>query len=246
MNKEVIIKDGIVNVKDHNGDIKEVTLIDNLDEVLIVENVIEIMEKVITELEYCSSVFKKNKLIDLLYVESPITSTILVPTIAMYLNTGSLDGIIDTKFGSMDKTKFLVLFITVFTPIAIRMSKKWYQEYIEEAKFEKGRQLALYHLKENLTIQNKKLNNLKRDSKEITVEEDKRYHLDEEVIDILQDHINLYYELGYNIKEYYEYFRINGHLPDEVRSEYNDAGVKIIEDYLKVNGNKIKKIGSKK
>jgi len=246
MNKEVIIKNGIAYVKDHNGDEIKRDLIDNLDEVLIQENVIEMIEKVMNELEYCSSNFNKNKLLDLLYLGTPFTSTILTPTIMMYLNTGDLEGVIDTKFGVMDKTKFLALFIASFSPLAYRITKKWYQEYREEVKCEKGRCLALYYLKENLTIQNDRLNNLKNKSKVIAIDENKNYTLNEDAIEILESHINLYCELGYNIKEYYEYFRINGHLPDEVLSEYNDAGIKIIEDYLRNNGTKIKKIGSKK
>lgn len=246
MNKEVILKNEKVFVKDHNGDEKEVTFIDNLDEVLIQENIVEIMEKVINALEDSSSTFKKNRLLDFLYIESPITSTFLIPTIMMYLNTGSLEGTLNTKFGVMEKDKFLAFFIAIFTPFACRMSKKVYNEYKEEAKCENGRQLSLYHLKNNLIIQNERLNNLKSKSNEIIVREDKRYFLDEDVIDILQDHINLYYELGYNIKEYYEYFRINGCLPDEVKQDYNEAGVKIIEDYLRNNGTKIKKIGNKR
>ena len=245
MNKEVIIKNGIVYVKNHNGEEKEVSFVDNLDDVLIQENIVEIIEKVIYALEDSRTSFRKNRLSDIFYIPAPIISTASVPTLMMYLNTGSLDGLIDTKFGLMEKEKFLALFIAVFTPFALRMSKKYYQEYKEEAKCEKGRLLALYHLRSNLVIQNERLKNLRNNSKEMNADEDKKYSLNEDALDNLQDHINLYYELGYNIKEYYEYFRINGCLPDEVISEYNDAGVRIIEEYLKQNGTKIKKLGNK-
>lgn len=245
MNKDVIIKDGKVFVKDHNGEKKEITFVDNLDELLIQENVVEMIEKVIFALEDSRTTFKKNKYRDISYMPMPIVSTISIPTLMMYLNTGSLDGILNTRFGLVDKQEFLAFFITVLSPIAISMTKKWYNEYKEESKCENGRLLALYHLRHNLVIQNQRLNNLRNKSNEISVTEDKKYPLNEDAIDVLQSHINLYYELGYNIREYYKYFRINGTLPEDVKSEYNEAGVKIIEEYLSKNGTKIKKIGTK-
>ena len=245
MNKEVIIKDGNVYVKDHLGEERNVSFVDNLDDVLIQENVVEIIEKVIYALEDSRTTFKKNKLRDISYIPAPIISTFTIPTLMMYLNTSSLEGMINTRFGLVDKQEFLTFFITAFTPYALRMSKTWYQEYKEDAKCEKGRLLALYHLKSNLVLQNERLKNLRNNSKEMTANEDKKYSLNEDAIDNLQDHINLYYELGYNIKEYYEYFRVNGHLPDEIKSEYKDDGVRIIEEYLRKNGPKIKKLGSK-
>jgi len=246
MNKEEILKNGVATIKDHEGNLKEVTMLDNLDSILKQENIIEIIEKVISALEYSSDSFKKESIKDILYISSPILSTISVPTFMMYINTGSLEGIIDTKFGSMEKYKFLLIFMAAFSPVALRMSKNWYKEYKEEVKSENGRLLLLYQLKHNLIIQSEKLRELRIQSKEITITEDKRYSLDDENIDILQEHINLYYELGYNIKEYYQYFKTNGCLPDELVSEYNDIGVQIIEDYLKNNGSKIKKFRNKK
>ena len=246
MNKEVILKNGVATIKDHEGKLKEVTMLDNLDSILKQENIIEIMEKVINALEDSSDSFKKDSIKNIAFIQTPILSTISVPTLMMYINTGSLEGIIDTKFGSMEKYKFLLIFMAAFSPVALRMSKIWYKEYKEEIKTENGRLLLLYQLKHNLIIQNEKLRELRIQSKEICVTEDKRYNLDDENIDILQDHINLYYELGYNIKEYYKYFRINGCLPDELISEYNDTGVQIIEDYLKNNGCKIKKFRNKR
>lgn len=241
MNKEVVIKDCVACVINHTGEERVVSLVNNLDEVLIKENVIEIMEKVMVELEYCSSRFKKGKIGDIAYVQSPISSTILIPIITMYLGTGSLDGLVDTKFGMMEKDRFLALFIAAFTPVALSISKKWYKEYIEEKRCENGRLLAIYHLKKNLIKEKEKLIALKECGKEIRCE-DKRYSLCLDSIDNLQDNINLYYELGYNINEYYEYFKENGHLPQCVISEYNEAGINIIENYLKNNGNKIKKM----
>lgn len=241
MNKDVIIKNGIVYVKNHIGEERCVPLVNNLDDILIEENIVEIMEKVIVELEYCSNRFKKERLIDISYIQSPITSTIFLPIIMTYFSTGSLDGVIDTKFGVMDKERFLAMFIAAFTPVALSMAKKWYKEYKDEKKCENGRLLAIYHLKGSLIREKEKLIALKESGVEVR-SEDKKYSLNLDSIDVLQDHINMYYELGYNIKEYYDYFRINGCLPDSVLTEYNESGVKIIENYLKNNGCKIKRM----
>ena len=37
----------------------------------------------------------------------------------------------------------------------------------------------------------------------------------------------------------------NGYLPEELTEEYNEDGLRIIEEYLRSNGNKIKKMKRK-
>ena len=245
MNKDVIIKDGVVFVKDHMGEEKQVELVDNLDDILIQENIIEVMEKVINALEYSSDAFNKSKFLNLSISSLPMISTVSFPTLMMYLNTGSLNGYVNTEFGIMEKNKFLVLFITLFLPLAYSMSKKWYEEYKEELKYEKGRLLTLYYLRDNLTYQKEKLNDLRSESKITSTHIEGSYALDEERVDILEEYINLYYELGYNINEYYNFYMENGYLPEELTEEYNEDGLRIIEEYLRSNGNKIKKMKRK-
>lgn len=245
MNKEVILKDGVLYVKDHMDNVKEVQSLDNLNDILIQENIVEVMEKVINELQYCSDEFNRSKLLNLFVSSLPMISTVLFPTFMMYLNTGSLNGYIKTKFGVMEKNKFLVLFITLFLPLAYSMSKTWYQEYKEELKYEKGRLLTLYYLKDNLINQKERLNKLRCESKITPITIDSGYELDVDKIDILEEYINLYYELGYNINEYYNFYMENGYLPEELTEEYNEDGLRIIEEYLRTNGNKIKKMKRK-
>lgn len=241
MNKDVIIKNENVYVLDYKGNEREITLVDNLDEILIQENVVEIIEKAIVEFENSIRLLDKNKLRDIMYIPAPIISTITLPIIMMYLNTGSLEGIINSKFGFIEKQKFLAFFIAIFMPFGYRMSKNWFQDYNEDIKCKNGKLLVLYQLRSNLVMQSERLNKLRERSKKISIDEEKRYSLSEDVIEIIEEHINLYYELGYNLKEYYKYFRINGCLPDELKEEYNEYGVNIIEEYLKNNGCKIKK-----
>ena len=125
MNKEVILKEGILYVKDHMDNEKEIQSLDNLDEILIQENIVEVMEKVIYALQYSSDAFNKGKLLNLFITSFPMLSTISFPTLMLYLNTGSLNGYVNTEFGIMEKNKFLVLFITLFLPFAYSMSKTW-------------------------------------------------------------------------------------------------------------------------
>jgi len=245
MNKEVILKDGVLYVKDHMDNEKEIQSLDNLDEILIQENIVEVMEKVINALQYSSDAFKKSKLFNLSIPSLPVIGTISLPTLMLYLNTGSLNGYINTEFGVMEKNKFLVLFITFFLPFAYSMSKTWYEEYKEELKYEKGRLLTLYYLKDNLINQKERLNKLRCESKITPITIDSGYELDVDKIDILEEYINLYYELGYNINEYYNFYIENGYLPEELTEEYNEDGLRIIEEYLRTNGNKIKKMKRK-
>lgn len=94
MNKRVIIKDGLVYTINH------------LDEEYIATNMTNLIE-----IKYC-------KLISSLYMLKHF------PIIMMYLNTGSLDGLINTKIGTMEKGRFLFHFIAIFTPVALSISKK--------------------------------------------------------------------------------------------------------------------------
>lgn len=250
MNKEVIYKDGVVTVKDAYGNEREVNNLDNLDEILIQENVIETILNTMESLEFSSETFSKNKFRDLLFMPTPIIGTVTVPTLMTYitsiLDKTHIEGIINTRFGPMKTEKFLSLFIAVFLPFGYRMSKKWYNEYKEESKRENGRQLALEHLRTNLIVQRAKL--MRLDGKGILTEvsEDKSYFIDDdEILETLHDHICLYYDLGYNSKEYYEYYKAHGELPEELKQEYNEAGRQMIETLLQERGPNLVKRGNK-
>lgn len=125
MNKEVILKDGVLYVKDHMDNVKEVQSLDNLNEILIQENIVEVMEKVINALQYSSDAFNKGKFLNVSITQLPVIGTISLPTLMMYLNTGSLNGYIKTEFGVMEKKQVFSTFYHILSSICIFYVKKF-------------------------------------------------------------------------------------------------------------------------
>lgn len=236
MNKKCIIKNGIAVIKDENGLEREVTCCDNLDDILVQENVIETIQNVLNALEDSSSSFLKHKLGDIVCIPLPVIETILVPSIMSYMtnvaSNGVDDGMIYTRFGLMDKGKFLAIFIAFFLPYALSKSKKWYREYIDDKRQESGRILTIRELKNNLLAQKDRLKEMHERSAYIELSE-KSYSVDDgEALEILREYISLYYDIGYNFKIYCKYYRENGDLPENFKQEYNEEGLKLIKGIL--------------
>lgn len=245
MNKEVLLMGDRIIVKTSDGESKEFMPLDNLIEILMEENIIEAMENIIKNIEYSSDNFKKNRLIDLSLIPVPVLSSLVSPILFTFVN--ELPKIINTKLGFMSKEEFIFLSTLIFLPFGYSMSKKWYQEYKEEVNSENGRQVALMQIKKNLDIQNTKLDLLRSKSKVVDISSFESGTVKaDDALETIQSHIDMYYEIGYNLKYYYTYFMLNGELPMELKDEYNETGQEIIKDFLVKNGPKVKKIGSKK
>lgn len=245
MNKEVLLMGDRIIVKTSDGESKEFMPLDNLVEILMEENIIEAMENIIKNIEYSSNNFKKSKFKDLFSIPIPILSSLGTPLLFLIFN--EFPNVIDTKFGLMEKEKFIAIFGLIFLPFGYSMSKKWYQEYKEEVNSENGRQVVLMQIKKNLDIQNTKLDLLRSKSKVVDISSFQLGTVKaDEALETIQSHIDMYYEIGYNLKYYYTYFMLNGELPMELKEEYNETGQEIIKDFLVKNGPKVKKIGSKK
>lgn len=243
MNKECTIKNQIAIIKDEKGNEREISYCDNLDDILIQENIIETIQNVINDLENSSSSFLKYKLRDILTIPVPILETMFVPSIMMYivrdLNKSAIEGMIYTRFGLMSREKFLIIFIAVFLPYGLHMTKKWYKEYDENARCEKGRIVTLQELKDNLEIQKNILKEMNKKSKPAKAKTETSYFIDDaDKLEILREYISLYYDIGYKFKEYYRYYVVNGDLPESLKQEYNEEGKQIIKKLLKKNGQK--------
>lgn len=244
MNKKVIYYDGIAIVKDENGNEREVASCDNLDDILIQENLIETIQNVINALEDSSSSFLKNRVRDILFIPIPVLETILVPSIMLYItnisNNSVVDGMIYTRFGLMDKEKFLAIFIGIFLPYGIYKTKKWYEEYIDDKRCESGRILTIRELKNNLLTQKDRLKEMNERSLPIELGE-KSYRVnDEDALEILHEYISLYYDIGYNFKTYHRYYRMYGDVPENFKHEYNEQGIEIMRELLEKSTNKVK------
>lgn len=248
MNRECTFENGVVIVKDECGNERKVDCSDNLEDILVQENIVETIKNVINALEHSSHSFSKYRLRDIFCIPGPVIETILVPSIAMYLtdplNKSAIEGMIYTKFGLMKIEKFLAIFIAVFLPVGLHMSKKWYKEYNENVKCENGIQLLLEYLRDILVVQSGKLDTLLESSVPTNIDGCKSYSINnDEVLENLHEDICLYYDIGYNAKEYYRYYLANGKLPEELEQEYDKEKIKLVEELFQKRGKSLVKKG---
>ena len=245
MNKQVMYYDGVAIVKDENGNEREIQNCDNLDDILVEENVIEAIQNQINILEYNSLLFSKYRLGDMLSIPMPTLITILVPSIMTHitsnLNRSIIDGMIYTKFGLVEKDKFLAFFIAAFLPYALSQSNKWYNEYVEDKKCEMGRKITIQELKSRLLNSKEILEEMRSRSNPSTAIQTSHIIDDKERLEILHEHVSFYYEIGYNFKEYYRYYIKYGDLPETIKEEYNSTAVDMAKRILESNKGFIKK-----
>lgn len=239
VNKQVMYYDGVAIVKDENGNERKIQNCDNLDDILVEENVIETIQNQINVLEYNSLLFSKYRLGDMLSIPMPTLITILVPSIMMHitssLNRSIIDGMIYTKFGLVEKDKFLSVFIAAFLPYALSQSNKWYNEYVEDKKCEMGRKITIQELKSGLLNSKEILEEMRRKSIPSTTIQTSHIIDDKERLEILREHVSFYYEIGYNFKEYYRYYIKYGDLPEAIKEEYNSTAIDIAKRILESN-----------
>jgi len=242
MNKEYTYIDGKVIVEDTEGNKRPVEYSDNLNEILVEENIIETLENNIKRYEEESKIYQKNYKYNKIYPWITLGIFTITPTIAfkiifpLIFGTSTNNIIFDTFIGPMSSSTLSSLFFTVYlTPLGILLSNSYFRRNKYKLKIEKGRQLALESLKEELDLSKQKLEKLNQE-KTVVNEAEKGFKLekvkDEEVINHIYKSINLYQDLGYNGEKYYKYYQKHGKLPKKTQEQYTELEQMIVFDYL--------------
>ena len=245
MNKEYTYIDGKVIVEDTEGNKRQVLYCANLDKILVEENRIEVLEDKIETLEEKSRKYNKNTKYNKLYPWLILSVFALTPTLyfkvlfPMILGSDIVDyeimTIIKTMNFSMATTLSSITFTALFSPLGILISSAYFRRNKYDLKSEKGRELALKSLKEELVLAKENLEKMKQEKTEVNkVEEGFKIEKvkDTEVLKYIDGSIKLYHDLGHNGEKYYKYYQKHGTLPKKVQEGYTELGQEIIMDYI--------------
>lgn len=238
MNKEYIYKDGKVLVIDENNKKREIPYTDNIDDILIKENIIEEIEIKIKELEDSKNNFQYNY--------SKLATYYPFITCMFMLLTFPIIGI---SFDFSIKLNLIYTLITggIFIPFGALLSYVSHKDQMEYIKIQNGRENELEFLKNRLLKEKEKLeelNNNKTNNKEKKDTYSSKVDSIEE-LKKLRSYINLYYDLGYNEKKYYNYYG-QGKLNNKLKKEYSEQGIKLANEYFEEKGPVLKIIYRKK
>lgn len=242
MNKEYTYIDGKVIIRDEKGSQRPDDYYDNLDDVLVQENVIEEMEKRIAELDKKSKMYKKynkKRYIPTILPSLSVISTVGVP-ILFYLLTGTnpLTISTDTVFGVQNLAVSLsTIFSTIFIPIGALVEVVLYRQHKDFLKTADGVDSELEFLQKQLVDEKKELEQLKEDKtrdrevttfRVVTVD-------DKQQINMLKNYLSFYFNLGYNIREYYKYYQ-QGLLEQKLKNSFTPDGIEAAKEYLEEKG----------
>lgn len=241
MNKEYTYIDGKVIVEDTEGNKRQVEYTDNLDEILVEENRVEILENKIKKLEEESRRYQKNYKYNKIFPWAVLVIFTLTPTfcfkvlVPMFPDSNVFNTEISTLIGTLNFGTLASIFFTAFvTPLGVLLASHDLRRNKYDLKNEKGRQLALKSLKEELAFAKENLETIKQEKKPASNVEGFRTEKvkDEEVINHIQSSISLYNDLGHNGEKYYRYYQKHSELPKKVREHYTELGQELIVDYL--------------
>jgi len=242
MNKEYTYINGNIIVEDEKGQKKLVDYCDNFEKILVQENVIEKTEKMIADLERITlNVKPENKILIL----SPLLATLFIPSvfIPLLFEFGGRDEIIDTIFGKMNQSKFLVLAITLyFSPFSAIASALLNGMDSDRIKHAEGKKLCLNYLKKYLEVEKERLKSLQKESKTLESSSGFKTSLinDQKEIKYLDYVASLYYDLGRNLKKYTRYYAQNNSL-EKLEEHINVLGYENVINILENSASKIRK-----
>ena len=212
MNKEYIYKDGKVLIIDENNKKREMPYTDNIDDILIKENVIEELETKIKELEDSKTNFD--------YSYSKLVTYYPFITCMLILLTFPIIGI-SLDFPIKLNLIYTLITSSFFIPFGALLSYVSHKNQMEYIKIQNGRENELEYLKNRLLKEKEKLEELNNNKNNTLKKESYSSKVDSiEELKKIRSYINLYYDLGYNEKKYYNYYE-QGILNTKLKNEYS-------------------------
>ena len=230
MNKGYIIIDGKAITCDENGVREPIEYYDNLDQVLVEENVIEELEKKITnlekELEQYPEVRKKYIPI---YTYALIFAIVLLPFILklLYISNGYAIGYLQLLFTTL----------AVSIPIGTVISLLDHYNYKIRRKIGYGILSKIRYLKKQIGKEKEIIESLKKD-KTINLETKEtktvKINNDKSKIEDINQKLDFYNILGNHEDELYKYYQ-QGTLDKKIEG-FSDEEQECTKEYLKENG----------
>lgn len=238
MNKEYTYIDGKVIISDENDTKVQSEYYDNLDKVLVQENLIETMEKKIQEFEKESVLYHKyseNRYIPVIFPMAALVSTIGAPLITNWLiSSNSFTIPVDNMFGPMIQIMEASIPMLICSAAIELFMHSVYKSFRKEGK---GINSELSFLRQQIKKAREDLEKLKQDkSRDNESTEFRTVKVDDrEQLKILKEYLNLYFDLGYNGENYYQYYQ-QGKLDIKLQKYYSDAALQVAKEYMEENG----------
>jgi len=238
MNKECIYIDGKVIVSDDDGNKKLVSYYDNIKEVLEQENLIEALNDKVLRLTKENADLEKYNKNHLARILVPLLGSIIGPIVAVsVLMAATIVG--GDVVVTMQSWASATLFATTSSAVLGSFcSLAAYWSYKEDMQSINKNNYAIKYLEKNIVEQNKKLVEMKKQSKKGPVEKGfASATIDTKAtVNSVNGYTDLYKDCADNMKKYYRYYQEHDRLPRKVLKKYDDASQEVIVDIVKENG----------
>ena len=126
-----------------------------------------------------------------------------------------------------------LIFSICILPWVAYFESFFYSDYKDCKNTEKGINSELEYLKNQITIEKQKLEELQKDKKKNG--KDKKFEVvtvdDKAKLAELKSDSDFYYNLGYNENKYFKYYQ-QGKLDYKLKKDYTDAGIEAAKKYL--------------
>ena len=237
MNKEYVCFDQNVVIKTEDGNQILTDYCNNIGEILEKENLIETMEKEVSELKK-EITEKEENIKGLKQSIFAIPFTVPITLAAAFLMFWLLGGDISAMFnGCPILVLVATVCLTVVTFFVGTLEISSYLEYKADLRDVKGMNSVFEYLKENIKKEKEGLERLNQQKE--TTKNDKPFRIEEinniEMLKQLKQNLDLYYGCGYNEDKLIKYHQ-NGNLRHKLEKKFNEAQLQIIEEYVEDKG----------
>ena len=238
MNHAYYNANGTVVVSDENGNMRQVENWPDIDDILVQENVIEELERILSELIDNRAYYDN----DTIFEHIPITSIVPLLCILIY-NTGKIFLSSSGNYTEVEITKTATLLAllcsTGLTAAFLYGDILRHNRNKRLPRIKGGNECEIEFLESYLEEKRKTLAALKS-KKSVTdidsIEGVSTLVDDNEALEELKKLLDFSYNLGYNLDMYYQSYQ-DGTIKEKLQGdEYSDAMIRFAEKYLKEKG----------
>lgn len=241
MNIKYTYVDGKVIVSDEYGNQKLNEYYDNLEDVLVQENLIEELEKKITELNEKVSQIRqeKPKKFKPSYTFLFLFCLVLGYSLSyLVFNSLGLKEVLESILRNKVACSFIFIPVpALFTFVGIDLDFLEYCKYKDLENRENGIEAQLDYSMQQLVKEKEKLINLKsKKTRDCEYREFRTVNVPYlERLKALRKYLKLYYELGSQVKHYHRSFE-QGCLEEELEKEYDEDSIIVAKQFIEDKG----------
>lgn len=242
MNHSYYNANGIVVVSDENGNMRQVENWPDIEEILVQENVIEELERILSKLIDNKAYYDN----DTIFEHIPIT--LIVPLLYILAYTTEKSFLSSSLNYTEEQSTMLATICTLFFTVQVAAIFLYGDilRHNRNKRFHRrkgGNECEIEFLESYLEEKRKTIAALKSksiDPKSVaetdTIEAVSTLVDDNEALEKLNKLLDFSYDLGFNLDMYYQHYQ-NGTIQEKLQDdEYSDAKIRFAEKYLKEKG----------